>query len=326
MTTDLRWPVSAHEAGIRLDKFLASPDRLGSRGRAVTALERGKVFVNDREASLADAGRRLAVDDDVRVWQNRPGSAKRKSALGRTADLDVVYEDEDLVVVNKPAGILTVPLDRHPGAPSVYGQIVQRLRSHSKRKPFVVHRIDQDTSGLVLFARTPQAQSHLRAQFKARTADRVYVAVVYGHPQPPQGPWRDVLEWDEKALIQKATYSGNPRGTAAISCYRTIETFAETALIEVRLQSGRRNQIRLQATLHGHTLVGEQRYVSGLELRHPMKFGRQALHARLLAVQHPCDGRRLEFDAPMPTDLEQLLKQLRGPVSPTARLKQGKPG
>ena len=325
MTPDLRWTVSAPEAGIRLDKFLASPDRLGSRGRAVTALERGKVFVNDHEASLADAGRRLAVADDVRVWQNRPGSAKRKSAVGRTADLDVVYEDEDLVVVNKPAGVLTVPLDRHPGVPSVYGQIVERLRSHSKRKPFVVHRIDQDTSGLVLFARTPQAQSHLQAQFKARTADRVYLAVVHGHPQPPQGTWRDVLEWDEKALIQKATYSGNPRGTAAISCYRTIETFADTALIEVRLQSGRRNQIRLQATLHGHTLVGEQRYVSGLELRHPIKFGRQALHARLLAVQHPRDGRRLEFEAPMPTDLDQLLKRLRGAVSPAARLKQGKP-
>jgi 23S rRNA pseudouridine1911/1915/1917 synthase len=312
MTTDLRWTPSPDEAGVRLDKFLASPDRLGSRARAASALERGKVFVNDQEASLADAGRRLAVDDDVRVWQDRPGSAKRRPAVGRADDLEVVYEDDDLIVVNKPAGLLAVPLDRHPTAPSVYGQIVERLRSHGKRKPFVVHRIDQDTSGLVLFARTPEAQSHLKAQFKARTADRVYLAVVYGHPQPAQGTWRDVLVWDEKALIQKETHPRDPRGTAATSRYRTIETFAGAALIEVRLQSGRRNQIRLQARLRGHTLVGEQRYVFGPEPTRPIKFGRQALHARHLAVEHPRDGRRLEFDAPTPPDIEQLLKQLRG--------------
>jgi 23S rRNA pseudouridine1911/1915/1917 synthase len=311
MTTDFRWTASADEAGFRLDKFLASPDRLGSRARAVRALERGKVFVNDREASLADAGRRLTVADEVHVWQDRPGSAKRTPAVGRAVDLDVVFEDDLIVVVNKPAGILTVPLDRHPGVPSVYGQIVERLRSHGKRKPFVVHRIDQDTSGLVLFARTPEAQSHLKAQFKDRSADRVYLAVVYGHPQPAQGTWRDVLVWDEKALIQKKTHPHDPRGTAATSRYRTIEAFADTSLIEVRLESGRRNQIRLQARLRGHTLVGEQRYVSGPDLTRPIKFGRQALHASQLAFTHPRNGSRLTFDAPLPPDIEQLVHQLR---------------
>ncbi len=318
-TPALRWTVLPAEAGVRLDKFLASPDRLGSRARAATALERGKVFVNDREASLADAGRRLTAEDEVRIWQDRPGSARRGPAVGRTADLDVVYEDRDIVVVNKPPGILTVPLDRRPSAPSVYSQIVERLRSHGKRKPFVVHRIDRDTSGLVLFARTPEAQSHLKAQFKARTADRVYLAVVYGHPQPAQGTWRDVLVWDEKALIQKETHPRDPRGTAAISRYRTLETFVDAALIEVRLESGRRNQIRLQARLRGHALVGEQRYVFGPEITRPIKFGRQALHARHLALEHPSDGRRLEFEAPMPPDIKQLLKELRGAVPSTVQ-------
>lgn len=311
MTTDLRWTASPDEAGVRLDKFLAARDRLGSRARAVTALERGKVFVNDQEVSLADAARRVAAADDVRVWQDRPGSAKRKLAVGRSVDLDVVFEDDVIVVVNKPAGILTVPLDRHPSVPSVYGQIVDRLRSHGKRKPFVVHRIDQDTSGLVLFAKTPEAQAHLKAQFKARSADRVYLAVVYGHPEPARGTWRDVLVWDEKALIQKKTHPSDPRGTAATSRYRTIEAFAGTSLIEVRLESGRRNQIRLQARLRGHTLVGEQRYVSGPDVTRPITFGRQALHASQLALAHPRDGSRLTFDAPLPPDIEQLLKQLR---------------
>ena len=310
-TPALRWTALPAEAGVRLDKFLASPDRLGSRARAATALERGKVFVNDQEASLADAGRRLAAEDEVRVWQDRPGSAKGRTALGRTTDLDVVYEDSDLVVVNKPPGILTVPLERRPSAPSIYGQIVERLRSHGKRKPFVVHRIDRDTSGLVLFARTTDAQLHLKAQFKARTADRVYLAVVYGHPQPAQGTWRDVLVWDEKALIQKETHPRDPRGTTAVSRYRTLETFADATLIEVQLESGRRNQIRLQARLRGHALVGEQRYVFGPESTRPIKFSRQALHARYLALEHPSDGRRLEFEAPMPQDMKQLLNELR---------------
>jgi 23S rRNA pseudouridine1911/1915/1917 synthase len=310
-TPALRWTALPAEAGVRLDKFLASPERLGSRARAATALERGKVFLNDQEASLADAGRRLAAEDEVRVWQDRPGSAKGRPAIGRTTDLDVVYEDSDIVVINKPPGILTVPLDRRPSAPSIYGQIVERLRSHGKRKPFVVHRIDRDTSGLVLFARTTDAQSLLKAQFKARTADRVYLAVVYGHPQPAQGTWRDVLVWDEKALIQKETHPRDPRGTTAVSRYRTLETFADATLIEVRLESGRRNQIRLQARLRGHALVGEQRYVSGPESTRPIKFGRQALHARHLALEHPRDGRRLEFEAPMPQDIKQLLNELR---------------
>jgi 23S rRNA pseudouridine1911/1915/1917 synthase len=310
-TPALRWRALPADAGVRLDKFLASPDRLGSRARATTALERGKVFVNEQEASRADAGRRLAAEDEVRVWQDRPGTAKGRAALGRSTDLDVVYEDSEIVVVNKPPGILTVPLERRPSAPSVYAQIVERLRSHGKRKPFVVHRIDRDTSGLVLFARTTEAQLRLKAQFKARTADRVYLAIVYGHPQPAHGTWRDVLVWDEKALIQKETHPTDPRGTMAVSRYRTLETFANATSIEVELESGRRNQIRLQARLRGHALVGEQRYVFGPDSTRPIKFGRQALHARHLALEHPSDGRRLEFEAPMPEDIKELLNELR---------------
>jgi 23S rRNA pseudouridine1911/1915/1917 synthase len=128
-----------------------------------------------------------------------------------------------------------------------------------------------------------------------------------------------VLVWDEKALIQKETHPRDPRGTAAVSRYRTLETFADATLIEVRLESGRRNQIRLQARLRGHALGGLQRYVSGPESTRPIKFGRQALHARHLALEHPRDGRRLEFEAPMPPDIKQLLKELRGVVPSTAQ-------
>ena len=310
-TTDLRWTAGDADSGVRLDKFLAAAERLGSRGKAVAALERGKIFVNDEEAGIADAARRLAAGDAVRVWVDRPGSAKARPRTGTTGELDVVYEDDTLVVVSKLPGILSVPLERNPDVPSVYAQIEQRFRSHAKRRPFVVHRIDQDTSGLVVFAKDPTSQQRLKAQFARRQPERVYLAVVYGQPSPPEGTWRDTLVWDTKALIQKETHPRDPQGSEAIAEYRVVEAFREASLIEVRLRTGRRNQIRIQSRLRGHTLVGEQRYVYGPESLRPIAFGRQALHAYRLEFEHPTDGRPLTFEAPLPPDLVDLLARLR---------------
>jgi 23S rRNA pseudouridine1911/1915/1917 synthase len=309
--SDSEFIVSTEDAGVRLDKFLAAPARVGSRARAVAALERGKVFVNGREAGLSHASTRLAGGDTVRVWMDRPGSSKPRRVSHDVGDLRVIYEDEALLVVNKPAGLLSVPLERRSDIPSVYDQIEDHFRSRGKRRPFVVHRIDQDTSGLVVFAKDAQTQSRLKAQFKRREPERVYWAVVYGRPSPPQGTWRDHLVWDEKALIQKETHPRDPRANEAISEYRTLEAFRDASLIEVRLRTGRRNQIRIQARLRGHTLVGEERYVYGPDTLRPINFERQALHAYRLAFQHPDDGRGLEFEAPPPRFFLSLLKGLR---------------
>jgi 23S rRNA pseudouridine1911/1915/1917 synthase len=309
--SDSEWIVEADDVGARLDKFLAGEDRLRSRARAVAALERGKVYVNTTEARLADASRRLAGGDVVRVWIDRPGSAKRRPRTGPAGDLHIVYEDEALIVVDKPAGTLTVPLERKHEAPSVYEQIEDRFRSHGKRRPFTVHRIDRDTSGLVVFAKDATSQRTLKEQFRRREAARVYLAVVYGRPDPACGTWRDFLVWDEKALIQKETASSDPRGTEAICRYRVIEAFDRASLIEVSLATGRRNQIRLQARLHGHTLVGEERYVFGPASLRPIPFGRQALHAYRLTLRHPSGSRTLELEAPPPPDFSELLASLR---------------
>jgi len=305
------WRVEQEADGIRLDKYLADASRLGSRGRAVAAMERGKIFVNDAEVALADAGRRLSEGDIIRAWLDRPGSSRRRGRTGRSGDLDVVYEDDALIVVNKPAGLLTVPLERRPDVPSVLDQIEQRWRSQGRRRPFPVHRIDQDTSGLVVFARNPDAQRILKDQFRRREPDRVYWAVVYGVPDPPSGTWRDALVWDEKALIQKETHPTDPRGNEAVSHYRVIESFASASLIEVALRTGRRNQIRIQARLRGHTLVGEDRYTYGPDSLRPIDFGRQALHALRLTLRHPTDSRRLAFEATLPADFVDLLTRLR---------------
>ena len=306
------WQIGADANGMRLDKYLADAARLGSRGRAVAALERGKIFVNGTEAGLSDAGRRLSSGDVVRAWLDRPGSSKPRRRTGLIGDLDVVYEDDALIVVNKPAGILSVPLERRPDVPSVFDQIEDRLRSHGRRRPFPVHRIDQDTSGLVVFAKDADAQRVLKDQFKRREPERVYWAIVYGIPEPPSGAWRDVLVWDEKALIQKETHPNDPRGSEAISEYRVVESFSGASLLEINLRTGRRNQIRIQARLRGHTLVGEERYTYGPESLRPIEFNRQALHARRLTLRHPTDGRRLEFSAAPPRDFVELLSRLRG--------------
>jgi 23S rRNA pseudouridine1911/1915/1917 synthase len=309
--SDVQWTAAAADSGARIDRFLAAPERLGSRAKAASAIERGKVFLNGNEIGSRDGALRLATGDVVRLWMDRPGSARQRPRTGLTGDLDVVFEDDALVVVNKPAGILSVPLERNPGVPSVYALLEQRFRSHGKRRPFVVHRIDQDTSGLVVFAKDPTSQQRLKTQFAQRQPERVYLAVVYGHPSPASGTWRDVLVWDTKALIQKETHPRDPRGSEAVADYRTVEAFRDASLLEVRLRSGRRNQIRVQAKLRGHTLVGEERYVYGSEAFRPIPFGRQALHAYRLGFVHPLEDRDVEVEVPPPADFQDLLGRLR---------------
>lgn len=309
--SDDRWTVDAGSDGVRLDKFLADQARLGSRGRASAALQRGKVFVNEQEAGPADAGRPVAAGDRVRLWMDRPGTARRRTVRpAGPGELQIVYEDDTLIVVNKPPGLLTVPL-AHRGDPSVAERLAAHFHSRGKRRPLVVHRIDRDTSGLVVFAMRADAHARLKEQFKRHEPERIYLAVVYGHPSPSSGTWRDHLVWDQRSLIQKETHPRDARGKEARSEYRVIETFKDAALIEVRLITGKRNQIRLQARLRGHTLVGEQRYVYGPDDLRSIAFPRQALHAHRLSLRHPVDGRELRFDAPLPADLAGLIARLR---------------
>jgi 23S rRNA pseudouridine1911/1915/1917 synthase len=213
-------------------------------------------------------------------------------------------------VLNKPAGLLSVPLPRKQDEPSVYGHLERYLRPQ-RRRPFVVHRIDRDTSGLVVFAKDPRTQQALKKQFIHREPERIYLALVYGHPEPRNGTWRDHLVWDRKSLIQKRTHPRDPQGTEAVCDYRIVEEFRDTSLLEVKLQTGKRNQIRIQARLRGHTLVGERRYVYGPDALRPVAFPRQALHAYRLAFRHPVDSREMRLEAPLPDDFSQLLARLR---------------
>ena len=160
-----------------------------------------------------------------------------------------------------------------------------------------------------MIAKHAAAHAALKDQFLHHEPERVYLAVVYGHPDPPSGTWHDRLVWDPKALIQKETHPRDPRGKEAVSEYRVVESFRDASLIEVRLVTGKRNQIRIQARLRGHTLVGERRYTYGPDAA-SVAFPRQALHAFRLAFRrgHGSGG---GVRAPPPEDLLELLRRLR---------------
>jgi len=305
------WQVTEDEAGGRLDKWLAAAERLGSRSKALSAIERGKVFINNIEQGVADAARRLQAGETVRLWMDRPGSAERRYTERREAGLHLLYEDSSLLVINKPAGLLTVPLPSQPDESSLLEQVKYHLRSHKKLEPLVVHRIDRDTSGAVIFAKTHESQRKLKDQFERRKAERVYLAVVYGHPKPESGTWRDYLVWNQDSLKQQPAERRDRNAKEAICRYRTLEKFPGAALIEVSLVTGKRNQIRVQAGLRGHPLVGEKKYVYDPTPLPGIEFHRQALHAHRLALIHPMSQRPMNFEAQAPDDFRSLLETLR---------------
>jgi 23S rRNA pseudouridine1911/1915/1917 synthase len=313
------WIVEQEGAGRRLDAWLAARPEFGSRGRAQDALACGKVFLNGAEATFGDAGRRVTAGDRVGYWPDRPGSSKprRREIVSARAALDVVFQDASVLLVNKPPGWIVEPL---PGEEQgevtlldLVADSVAQASSLRRSRPYVVHRIDRDTSGLVLFALTAASRDHLKAQFERQTPDRIYLAVVNGHPEPASGTWRDKLVWDKERLIQKRAHVEEARAKDAEARYRVIERFEWQSLIEVALRTGKRNQIRVQAGARGYPLVGERQYRFGQprdEVREPA-FPRQALHAARLAFVHPASGRRVAFTAPLPENMEGLLRALR---------------
>ena len=303
------WTVTAADAGVRLDKWLAAGDRAGSRARALDALARGRVFLDDEEQGAGDAGRRLVAGQRVRLWLDRPGSAARKGPR-REGALDIVFEDDLLLVVNKPPGLLTVPVAARPGEVSVADLIAGHWRSHRLRDPLVVHRIDRDTSGLVVFAKDGSAWKTLKAQFLRREPERVYRAVVEGVPSPASGTWRDWLRWSPGSLRTEPAVRRGEHAREAVTHYVVDEAFGAAAAMTLRLESGRRHQIRVQAWLHGHPLVGERTYRNE-GTRPAVEFPRQALHAVRLGFVHPKTGRPVAFEAPLPADIRKLLTTLR---------------
>jgi 23S rRNA pseudouridine1911/1915/1917 synthase len=311
--SDAQWEIGAADAGARVDAFLARRPEVGSRARASQWIERGKVFLNGQELAFADAGRRLQAGDRLALWIDRPGTA-RPAARGVAAVRDalrILHEDESILVADKPAGLLVEPLpDEEGGEVTLLDLVADHLRPRVGVRASVVHRIDRDTTGLVAFAKTGRALFWIKEQFEQRKPERVYQAVLHGRVEPASGIWKDQLVWDKERLIQRPAAPGEERAREAIARYRVLEQFGEAALVEVRLVTGKRNQIRLQAALRGHPLVGERLYLRAAREASAIEFPRQALHAMRLGFVHPVTRRIVSFTSPLPADMELLVKRL----------------
>jgi 23S rRNA pseudouridine1911/1915/1917 synthase len=325
--------------GERLDRALAAgaPDGLGlSRTRLQRLIEEGAVRMAGGPA-LRDPRLRVAGGEAVEV--TLPPAAPTL-AEAEDIPLSIAYEDDDLIVVDKPAGLVV-----HPAPGALAGTLVNALLHHcgaslsgvgGRIRPGIVHRIDKDTSGLLVAAKNDAAHQGLAAQFAAHTLERRYLAVTWGAPDPadPRLAGLPGVSWEPGATLKiDAPVGRNPAdrkrmavlaagGKRAVTRARVVERFgplgaARAALVECRLETGRTHQIRVHLSYAGHPLVGDSVYARRRSSADPTLpgFQRQALHAASLGFRHPLSGAELRFDAPPPADFADLLTQLRRDAS-----------
>jgi len=267
-----------------------------TRERRTVAKPDERLAAGDRVEVAFDPGRRYAGS----VRAPRGGEGWR-----------ALHEDDDVVVVDKDAGVLTVPTSA-PVGDSLEEMLLESYRKRGHRRPtlHVVHRIDRFTSGLVVFARSHAAATDLKRQFKERTPERIYLAVAEGDVRPDRARLEHALAEHPKSLkVQVADPSHG--GRTAASTYRVVERFPHATLLEVTLETGRRNQIRVQMSAIGRPLVGDVTYG-----RPSLLIDRVALHAHRLAFDSPRGHKRLRFESPLPADFKRLLARLRGGLRP----------
>lgn len=309
---------------LRVDKFLAAKMSGSSRSRIQQALEGGYVFVNGRAVK---SNYRIKPEDVVTLQLRRP--KHELEILPEPIPLNIVYEDEYLLVVNKPAGLVV-----HPGHGNYTGTLVNALAYHLQDDPLydpadpnvgLVHRIDKDTSGLLVVAKRAEAKAHLARQFFEKTTKRTYRALVWGRFSEPEGTIIGNIGRDERDRLQMAVYpEGSDKGKHAVTHYTVLEELAYVSWVECRLETGRTHQIRAHMRHIGHPLFADARYggdriLWGNQFSRYKQFvnncfsvcPRQALHAKTLGFVHPVTGEAMLFDSDLPEDLETLLSRWR---------------
>ena len=319
MTTDPRtgrYTVTGDEEGVRLDVYLAGRDAGLSRSQIRKAVEEGRVLVNGRRVK---AGHRLREGETVDLVIPEPAPM---DVQPEAIPLSVVFEDEHLLVVDKPAGMVV-----HPAAGHSSGTLVHALLHHCRDlsgiggvlRPGIVHRLDRDTSGLLLVAKTDGAHRGLTTQFRERLIDKTYLAVVLG--VPPTDAGEVLLPVGRHPSDRKKMSTRSSRGRDAVTRWRVRERFGAATLLEVGLLTGRTHQIRVHLASQGYPVVGDAVYgrsgllksVADMETRSILRgMKRQALHAARIAFRHPLQGVPLSFESPLPADMAGLCEALRG--------------
>lgn len=319
--TTLLTPATAEEAGQRLDKWLSARLPELSRTRVKALIEQG--LVTSAGATIADASAKVKAGQDFTVAVPPDAPAEPEA---QPIALTVVYEDDDLIVIDKPPGMVVHPA---PGSPDQ--TLVNALLAHcgqslsgigGVRRPGIVHRIDKDTSGLLVVAKNDRAHHGLSEQFAAHSLERAYKALVWGLPTPPNGDIEGAIGRSPQDRKKMAVVSHG--GKHAHTRYRVIRPLAGgvVSLVECRLSTGRTHQIRVHMTSIGHPLIGDPVY--GRSRSAKLKalpesartalaaFPRQALHAYLLGFIHPVSGERLKFESDVASDFSNLIFELDG--------------
>ena len=318
-----RFVADKGQALLRVDKFLVLRLEKASRNRVQQAADAGCIIVNGKPVK---SNYRVKPCDVVQVVMDRP--RYDFEVVAENIPLDIVYEDETLLVVNKPAGLVV-----HPGHGNYSGTLVNARAWHFKDTPDydvsdprmgLVHRIDKDTSGLLVVAKTPDAKTDLGRQFFKKTTRREYVALVWGRPDPPSGTIEGNIGRSVRDRLQMAVFTDGSQGKHAVTHYETIEQFGHVSLVKCVLETGRTHQIRVHMRHIGHPLFNDARYGGDQVLRGVPSASfkafvhgcmevcpRQALHARTLGFRHPVTGEQMDFTSPIPPDMTELIDKWR---------------
>ena len=319
--------VDKGQSQVRVDKYLFERLVNSSRNRIQKAADAGLIMANGKPVK---SSYKVKPCDVLTVMMDRP--RYDNDIIPEDIPLDIVYEDNDLMVVNKPAGLVV-----HPGCGNYHGTLVNAIAWHLKDNPKydpndpqvgLVHRIDKDTSGLLVVAKTPDAKTHLGLQFYNKTTKRKYNALVWGVVENNEGTIEGNIGRKPKDRMQMAVLSDPAQGKHAVTHYRVLERLGYVTLVECVLETGRTHQIRVHMKHIGHTLFNDERY-GGNEILKGTHFSkykqfvnncfetcpRQALHAMTLGFVHPRTGEEMFFTSPLPKDMTNLIDKWRNYIS-----------
>jgi 23S rRNA pseudouridine1911/1915/1917 synthase len=316
-----RYEVPKGQAFLRIDKYLMLLVPNATRNKIQNAATNGDIYVNDVPVK---SNYKVKPLDVVRILLAHPPFENRVDP--ENIPLDIVYEDDTLLLINKPPNFVV-----HPGHGNYTGTLVNALAYHfenlplnSSERPGLVHRIDKDTSGLLVVAKTEIAMTHLAKQFEAKTSEREYIALVWGNVKAEEGTIEGNIARHVKDRMQMAVFADPEIGKPAITHYKVLERFGYVTLISCKLETGRTHQIRVHLKHIGHTLFNDERYGGNLILKGTTftkykqfidncfkTLPRQALHAKTLGFIHPTTGKMMRFETELPQDMKDCIEKWR---------------
>ncbi len=315
--------VDKGQAPLRIDKYLMNYIENIARSKIQSTAKNDGILVN---GTPVKSNYKVRPNDEIRVLFTHP--TYEALLVGEDIPLDIVFEDEHLLVVNKPAGMVV-----HPGHGNYSGTLINaliyrfdNLPNNSSERPGLVHRIDKDTSGLLVVAKTEQAMAHLSLQFAEKTSEREYVALVWGNVEADEGTIEGNIGRHPKNRLQNTVFLDDEaeKGKPAVTHYKVLERLGYVTLVSCKLETGRTHQIRVHMKHIGHTLFNDERYggnviLKGTTFTKYKQFvdncfkvlPRQALHAKTLGFTHPKSGEFMRFETPVPEDIEACVEKWR---------------